>query len=90
MHINMNGIRTNIATCNFWLCSYSINYYSYRKFCDVQILLLAISLTFDIAQFVLGNSNYLTSFNNLAKSTNISSFSFYDYLFIIHVMITYK
>ena len=38
----MNGIRTNIVTCNFRLCLYSINYYSYRKFCDIHILVLAI------------------------------------------------
>ena len=40
--------------------------------------------------FVLGNSNDLTCFNNFAKSTNISAFHIYNYLFIIHVMITYN
>ena len=29
--VNMNGNRINIEMCNFQLCSYSINYYSYRK-----------------------------------------------------------
>ena len=38
----MNGIRTNMETCNFRLCSYSINYYTYRKYCDVHILVLVI------------------------------------------------
>ena len=38
----MNGARTNIETCNFRLCSYSIIYYSNREFCDIHILVLAI------------------------------------------------
>ena len=41
--VNMNGIRTNIETYNLRLCSYSINYYSYRKFCDVHILVNQIN-----------------------------------------------
>ena len=42
LFVNMNGIRKNMETCNSWLCSYYINYYTYRKLSDVHILVLAM------------------------------------------------
>ena len=47
----MNGICTNIKACNFRLCSYSINYYSCRKFCDVHILVLVICISMPPKRF---------------------------------------
>ena len=52
----MNGIRTNMETCNFRLCLYSINYYIFRKFCNVNILLaiysiIIISMYFKLCMF---------------------------------------
>ena len=39
---------------------------------------------------MLGISNYITRFNNFAKSTNISTLPIHNYLYIIRNMITYN
>ena len=38
----------------------------------------------------MGISNYITPFNNFAKSTNSSTFPLQNYLYIIRNMITYN
>ena len=70
----MNGIRTNIETGNFRLCSYSIIYYSYLKLCDVKIFLVNLCLVF----FVIMNGirtniemcNFLLSSYSINYYTN--------------------
>ena len=58
----MNGILTNIDTCNFRLCSYSINYYTYRKLCDVHILALAIYPIINIIMYFKYNFHNTTCY----------------------------